>query len=453
MIYNCYKNQYGKFNFIILILSILINFSCEHIPSKPIVKYDSKESQICIIQTDTAAHDSAYISIGNLFNQVIPIKDTINISVGEVFKSLDQIKVAYQLATHEYKFDICIHTSRTNDTTFIYKYKPFEIEPINIAQVISGQCCKLYDVNYKRNYFGKIRKWIFKNDLTPDSAIIERTNSILRQFNYSWTNEYSAISGKVPIVKSLSGLNFKFNTKLNGEYFYLYAYPSHHGKSIKSFVESKISTGLIDAHKSVDDVFSCSNSGGSGPNVLFMIGIDKNWKYEVLPVGMVVIDDIAPSIKAKQHSSSRLYSFERVENSIGIINPFWPLNVILEKENILIDIPDISDINSSVHVEYGSFQGNDYLGYNIPFYIAKNGDVKSITIGSHKLNAQSIKNGECIRLHIKGLHIGDNSLPISAIDLRGNVATSSLSIPIVSSRDDNLIDRINDIENRINDLE
>ena len=96
-------------------------------------------------------------------------------------------------------------------------------------------------------------------------------------------------------------------------------------------------------------------------------------------------------------------------------------------------------------------------------YISINGDVKSVTIGSHKLDVHSIKNGECIRLHMKKLHIGDNSLPLSAIDSRGNMSTSSLSIPIVSIRNnssyhenddyDDLEDRISDLESRMEDLE
>ena len=60
-------------------------------------------------------------------------------------------------------------------------------------------------------------------------------------------------------------------------------------------------------------------------------------------------------------------------------------------------------------------------------------------------------------------HIGDNSIPLSAIDSRGNIATSSLSIPIVSIRNnssyhdnddyDDLEGRISDLESRMDDLD
>ena len=457
------KTHNNKYALGALFFVLVINISCEHIPTKPIVEYDSDNSKVKVIQTDTAAHDSAYISIGNIYKKVLPIKDTINISVREALNSLNQIEVAYQLATQDYQFDINVHTTRTNDTTFIYKYKPFDIKPINVAQVMSGQCRGLYDVNHKRDYHGKIRQWIFKKDLTPDSSIIERTNSILRQFNYSGKNEYSAINEATPIVTSLSGMTFKFNAQLEGEYFYLYAYPSQSGTPIKSFVESKITKGLVDAHKSVNEVFSCSNSGGSGPNVIFLIGIDKNWKYVALPVGIVVIDDIAPHINAIGYAPTRYRGLLGYSNYNNSSSPSWPRYVTLKSQNMQINIPDISGLTSSVSISYGNFEGNDYFGYNIPFYISVDGDVKSITIGSHKLDALSIKSGECIRLHMKKLHIGDNSLPLSAIDSRGNIATSSLSIPVVSLRNntsyhdnddyDDLEDRISDLESRMDDLE
>jgi hypothetical protein len=130
---------------------------------------------------------------------------------------------------------------------------------------------------------------------------------------------------------------------------------------------------------------------------------------------------------------------------------------------MVINIPDLSSsITSSVSVSYGSFEGNDYFGYNIPFYVSVYGDVQSLTIGSHRLNGSSIKNGECIRLHIRGLHTGDNSLPLTAVDSRGNKSTSSLSIPLVTIQNnqsyqdddyDDLEDRISDLESRLDDLD
>ncbi len=457
------KNDY--FHFIWVLMMLITYTSCEHIPTKPIVEYDSDKSVIQIFQTDTAAHDSAFISIGSIYQSVIPIKDTVNISITGTIKKLNQIEVAYKLATNDNTFDVTVRTSRTNDTTFHYRYNTFDIKPINVAEVVSGPCCGFYDVNNRRDYHGKIRQWIFKNDLSPDSSVIETANSILRQFNYSGKNEYSALNNSIPVVNSLSGLKFRFKAQLDGDFFYLYAYSCSSGKPIKSFVESKITKGLSDAYHSVDNEFACSNEGGSGPNVLFLVGIDKNWKHEALPVGIIVIDDIAPEIYARGHMPTRyrslMGSYYNYDNSNSLS---WSKTITLPKQNMVINIPNLStSISSSVSISYGNFEGNDYFGYNIPFYVSISGDIQSLTIGSHKLNGNSIKNGECIRLHIKSLRIGDNALPLSAIDSRGNRSTGSLSIPIVAIRNntydrddddyDDLEDRVSDLESRLDDLD
>jgi len=450
---------------LLVLMMLITNTSCEHIPTKPVVKYDSEKAMIQVIQTDTAAHDSAFISIGSIYQSVIPIKDTVSLSITGTIKNLNQIEVAYKLATHNNTFDVTVRTSRTSDTIFHYRYNTFDIKPINVAEVVSGPCRGFYDVNNRRDYHGKIRQWIFNNNLSPDSSVIETANSILRQFNYSGKNEYSALNNSIPIVNSLSGLKFRFNAQLEGDFFYLYAYSCSSGKPIKSFVESKITKGLSDAHHSIGDEFACSNNGGSGPNVLFLVGINKNWKYEALPVGIIVVDDIAPEIRARGHMPTRyrgLYnSYYDYGNGSSL---YWSKTITLPRQNMVINIPNISaSISSYVSVSYGNFEGNDYSGYNIPFYVSISGDVLSLTIGSHRLNGSSIKNDECIRLHIRGLHTGDNSLPLTAVDSRGNKSTSSLSIPLVTIRNnpsyhddedyDDLEDRISDLESRLDDLD
>lgn len=447
---------------LLVLMMLITNTSCEHIPTRPIVKYDSDKAVIQVIQTDTAAHDSAFISIGSIYQSVIPIKDTVSLSITGTIKKLNQIEVAYKLATHDNTFDVTVRTSRTSDTIFHYRYNTFDIKPINVAEVVSGPCRGFYDVNNRRDYHGKIRQWIFNNNLSPDSSVIEAVNSILRQFNYSGKNEYSALNNSIPIVNSLSGLKFRFKAQLEGDYFYLYAYSCSSGKPIKSFVESKITKGLSDAHHSIGDEFACSNNGSSGPNVLFLVGIDKNWKYEALPVGIILVDDIAPEISARGYIPTRYrgsYYIYGGESSLS-----WSKAITLPRQNMVINIPNISaSISSYVSVSYGHFEGNDYFGYNIPFYVAISGDVQSLTIGSHRLNGSSIKNDECIRLHIRGLHTGDNSLPLTAVDSRGNKSTSSLSIPLVTIRNnpsyhndddyDDLEDRISDLESRLDDLD
>lgn len=444
------------------VLYTLSSCSFEHVLSLPVVHYNSETAELLIVQTDTMAQDTVIINFEGLYSKTLLVKDTLSFNLNKIVKEFDQIQFAYNLATHNNKQTFSVQTSRTNDTVFIYSYNTKDIVPINVATAMSGNCVGLYDVNYKRNYRNKIRLWLFKKKLNPDSLLIENINSLIRQFNYSGHNEYAKISGNPPILKTLKGTMYRFNVNMPGKYFYLYA--AQDENSIRSFIEKKISEGLKDAQTSTSERFICKQSGKGGPNCLFMVGIDENWKYTIVPLGVVFVDNMAPKFTRGHRSNNRLYpSYSLSGLSSSGSSSSWPSRIYLKSQNVLVNFPEPpTPLTSSVSISYGSFEGNDYFGYNIPFYIDVTGDIQIITIGTHKLDAKKVRSGECIRLNMKGLHIGDNSIPLSAIDLRGNKSTSSLSISIVSHRNDSSYDdndyddldsRISDIERRLDDLE
>ena len=92
------KERYNYCHSIWVLMILITNASCEHIPTKPIVEYDSDKAVIQIIQTDTAAHDSAFITIGDVYEEVVSIKDTIWLSVENTLKKQNQIEIAHKLA-------------------------------------------------------------------------------------------------------------------------------------------------------------------------------------------------------------------------------------------------------------------------------------------------------------------------------------------------------------------
>lgn len=430
----------------------LLSCSIEYVPSLPNIHYDSETAELLIIQTDTMARDTAIIIFEGFYNKSIPIKDTIALNLNKIVKRFDQVEFAYNLATQNNKIKFSVQTSRTTDTVFTYSYSCQDIAPINVATVVSGNCISLYDVNYNRNYRDKIRLWIFKNNLNPDSLLIENMNSLMKQFNYSGHNEYAKIPGNPPILKTLKDTKYKFNVNVPGKYYYLYA--AQDENSIRSFIEKKISEGLKDAQTSTSEVFTLNQFGKDGPNCLFMIGIDENWKYTTVPLGLVFVDNMAPKllVRGQGHRFGKaIYSRDLYSELSGYCSSdLWPNKIYLKSQNVLVKLPELpTSLTSSVSISYGEFEGNDYFGYNIPFYIDVNGDVQTITIGEHKIDAKKVKNGECIRLQIKGLHTGDNSLELSATDIRGNKSISSLSILLVPIRNKSSYD---DLDSRISDI-
>ncbi len=434
-------------------------------PAHPLITYDEDLIRVNFIQVDTLAHDTAYVSIGEIVYDSLRIKDSLFYSVKKALGSLDQKILAYNLIKNKNELLINVQTKRGIDTSFIYKYKEFDIIPTKTAKVISGPCVGLYDVNNKRDYHKSIRTWMFDNGISPDSLMIEKMNSLMRQFNYSGWNEYSVYKTDIPILKNLDNQHFRFDADISGDYFYLYV-----GRNIDrmlSFIKEKVSQDFKGAVKSTNALFTCNNKYASGPNVLFLIGIDKNWNYEILPVGFVIIDKEAPEIYpiGLKSNSYRSFIFDKDNISLSYIS--WPDCLRLNKSKIHINIPKQNNpITASVSIKYGNFLGDNYFGYDIPFYINKKGDLKTLTIGRKTISASSIVNGYSIRIHFRSLNIGDNQIKISASDIRGNTSSTTMPIPTVYARRNNykynyddddkyddLEDRINELEDRLDDIE
>lgn len=450
-------------NLLFTLSFLLIFYACSFEPSLPVIKYNSEAEELVFIQRDTAVHDTAFISIKGIYEDTLPIKDTIKFHLRDKIDDSNIIDLAYNLATQNNKQDVSIRTTRTNDTIVTFTHKNIDIVPVKIAKVISGDCTELVDVNNNRDYKEKIRLWIFQNNITPDSILVEKMNSFMRQFHYSGHKEF-APKESVVIVKSIKDRKYKFDVDVPGKYFYLYA--TNDVNSIKPFVEKKISGGFKDASSSPKNDFICNQEGKTGPNCLFMIGIDENWKYEIYPLAFVIVDDVTPTISAYSDASTLFRGGIASEPEIN-----WPRNMYFCKQNIFVNMPRQSkyDITAFVSIHSGSFQGDDYYGYNIPFEISSRGDVESITIGGHRLSGnmlnkkdreryleETIEKQKWTKLRINGMHIGNNSIPITATDSRGNTSTSYLEIKLVATHTapyDELDGRINDIENRLDDLE
>lgn len=453
--------KYSVFKYICLSIILSAIISCKFEPVLPVIQYNYENSKLTIIQTDQSASDTAFVKIAGILDREIVVKDTTQISIGELLKKEDSYKVAYYLFNNNNILNISVTCPRGIDTTFQYKFSLSEIKPIKVANVISGHCMGLYDVNYKRDFVKGIRQWLFKSHITPDDNMIVGMNNILRSMKRSGKNEYSPLSSNIPIVSDISNMKFRFGIDMPGDYFYLYSFPCKTGKPINSFIEKKITDNFSGASNTPNDLISCSNRGDEGPNILFLVSIDKNWKYELLPVGLIIIDKDGPiiyqdAIGAYSFSTQMAYS-----EFIGGNDTSWPKYTVINRQNMLVHIPDIPSIDSYVSISTGHFQGDDYFGYNVPFNINTKGDVKTVRIANHIINIDdSYYCKKNVRIKFRSLHTGDNYIPVTATDIRGNTSKKNIHIRLVPIRNnyrnnnyDDLEDRINDLESRVEELE
>ena len=431
------KESIGTIFFYSIITSCLFCACKDKMPSCPNITFDNDSSAVYIVQTDTLAKDTAFISIDGYKVDSLIVKDSISLSIKNQIKKIDQLKLAYDLATNNNKVGINVCTKRGIDTTFIYTYKRVKVKPILTAMVVSGNCIGLCNTNANRDYHKKIREWIFDKKISPDSSLIERMNNLMKQLNSSTYQEYSPINSNIPVIRGFNNQFFQFNTSLEGDYFYLYA--CKYGKQIKSFIKEKITNDFSGATSSPLSPMKCSNHGSTGPNWLLLIAINKDWTYKILPVGCVIIDNKAPEIYCEKNLQFYPSTITLLRQSLNNFSNSctWSPYIILKDFNIKLNLPASFKMNitSYISVKCGDFQGNEYYGYDVPFYIYKfmdkNDDLESITIGSKLIHANTIVNNKLIRVHLSSLKLGDNEVPVRAVDKRGNVSTSSISIPMV----------------------
>lgn len=451
-------NHLNKLKYLsIAIVFTLLSCNSWNRPLQPLVSLDDTGLKLFLIQTDTTAHDTAIVSLNNKLNKRVIIKDSIKLNLLELIKEVSAVECAYNLCLNN-NLIVNVKTQRGLDTTLNIKWHHINIEPVKIAKVLTGECIGFRDGNDSTRYIKSIRKWLFENGLSPDSTVIAKMSYYIRQFNYTGKEEFTKLDGEIPIISSIENESFRFNTELEAQHFYLIAFQK--GKEILPFIKEKVLMGLSDSNSSTEKPFRCSNKPKQGLNILSIVGIDNNGEYKIQPVGLVIIDKKGPIIKSAGYmggSFENMLQYDHVVNELRKDNKPLKTNnqdIIFEKQNIKILVPkNYFNIESFGIISYGNFEGNHNNGYNIPFKIECEGDLKKLIIDGNIISNEQIKNSRFIRVKIRHLDYGDNEIKISAEDKRGNITNSSISIYVRRIRRYYHVEKYNNLESRIEDLE
>jgi hypothetical protein len=226
---------------------------------------------------------------------------------------------------------------------------------------------------------------------------------------------------------------------MQADYFYLVGVRNN--DELNEFIESKIISNFQDAKTSVDQIERVSvkpNYGGE--HYVMLIGINRNWTYQVDPIGVYCIDNMPPSLF---FSNSRMYipDFSNKSNDCT-----FQCNDV----KININIKDIYKpiYKGEVDVSYGKFQGYG-MWLSVPYTITWSGDVKYVRIINPKFprwDDAGYPKRLVIDTHKKQspykvafytyLSTGDNFIPVEVEDNYGNVHTLELSIPTERIKDD-----------------
>ena len=323
--------------------------------------------------------------------------------------------IALLLARNKGNININLSISATCDTNFVFHVDTNEVYQ-HKATVIAGICAATTINSESPNAEYDIIRWLYRKNLNNlNDSVINNVRLYLNELNRTSYNEYIS-NQKIPVVNSLKGIDYKINSDLKADHYYLFACKKE--KDIEDFVEEMVSLKFESSVKSLNQIMPCFRSSDtSGLACIFLVGIKKDWSYQIVPIGLICIDNIKPSIGECEllESSEEDNSYFQFENH--------KIKVISNAQ-----IPVVS---GNIDIKLGYFEGRGHY-INVPFTFSFRGDVKTIVVHQNKTQSESIDlSDKSSPYHTKInvlLGTGENFIPIDAIDALGNKTSYDLEI-------------------------
>lgn len=342
---------------------------------------------------------------------------------------------AYEIATKGY-LPIRFTIESQLDTTIKVRINSESVTGNDFAKILTGPCLKVAPKGVSVNQEREIKKWLYNQGTHIDEATIHKMAEISNALSSSSYNEFVPEEGEtLPILTSFQNVQYKISTDIKADYYYLFAGTSY--SEINDFIAEVVSQNFVYANESNAANFHCFSSQDKGGILLIsLIAVNKDWSKKIVPLGLVVIDNIKPSVISDNIGTSGIESMLSGHNSKqgDLVN-----QIMLNELNARISLPaDIPETDGFVFIETGQFRGD-----NAQFSITYRGDVESMTIkreihrsyswlrpGSKTITFTNQKSPIHLTYALD-LAIGDNYIPITVKDKRGNVTEYSYHIEMV----------------------
>ena len=309
--------------------------------------------------------------------------------------------------------------------------------------------CKKNEVRYSET---QIKKWLYTNNLQLSPLDISRMKRIADGLNLSSDDVLVGQPGKdISILKDLKGQRFKVTSNLKADYYYLFA--ANNYKEIDDFIADVVSIDYQNSARTLNSPLSCYRGKNSrGLLCVFLIGLNKDWSKDILPLGLVYLDQKAPSIINKgQRKRTAEQSLLDIMSGSSRTNNNSDSNidinrVILEAADkfplmsfselgLTIERPSCSSWgDGSLTISNGSFVGNT-VNFNLEFW----GDVHKMVVELGQTKKELILSDKTSPYTYNcwlPLNIGDNNILITAYDRFGNSSWTHYYIKMVRINDE-----------------
>lgn len=430
---------------------------------------------ICLSYNDTTPivlHFNDLDSISTNSNDTFSVKNIID------KVSLDKDKryeVAYNYCLKGY-YPLHIKVSDKKgellaDTTIKIKFPFIKGKYVEETTVLKGNLCPyiLYN-SYNGDRKQPIRGWLFDNGHSLDSLLISKMEGITNYLcGIAYPTYCLSTKHSVPRFGSIQTQCVSVKSNLHADRYFLIAASSETPlvEEIRKIIIDKERKGLVCNHGIVTGVPINASELENDVSV-FIVGVNNNGNYSIIPVGVYIIDHNEPTLRkgiAQNDVFKNLYAERNAPHDVNyyshIYFNFRNLGFIIShKLNLKID--------GNAVLSYGNFEGNGVDGYDVPFSLNSAGDIKTIEIYRTKGNQWGLRPGKktinvdgktLSNYHfdfILSLRIGDNYVPIVVTDMRGNKTKIDYHIPtsrIVSDNSNNYDEDYDDIRSKYDELE
>lgn len=378
------------------------------------------------------------ISIDDI-NFKIPIKGNQNISFIEILKANSEChnSIAYKLASNNGQIKIGLILPEVCDTVVNYRYGVSNVYQYT-CEVKEGICAPLSGAYSQINTESDIIKWLYRNGYNNVSdSILDNIRLYIQDLNRTEYKKYST-KYEIPVVSSLKDINYEILSDMRADYYYLFACQNE--QQIEDFVEEVISLKFEGAEQTLSSPLVCyRDPNTSGMSCITLIGIDSNWSYKIVPVGLLCIDTCPPSIGNSNNTNKVGNLIDRNNGDICTSNQF-----LFNNHQLLVTTESpVPTITGRLSVDFGKFQGYGYM-LNVPFTFSFFGDVNKIVVHRTKNKTEEIdvsdKDSPYHTTLSVGLDTGDNYIPIDVFDKRGNKSTYDLKITTERIKEDPVIE-------------
>lgn len=423
--------MFNKLYFIAFVGILFLTFGCSQSTKNGTTKssFDIEIGQNEIsLKGDSSQVCTLIITIGDDIQFENSVKGNQTISYLEMLKIKPDLynQIAYYLATNSGNIKIGLNIQNICDTTINYRYNVANTYEL-VGNAVEGICAPLHGAFAQANVETDIIKWLYRNGYNniADSTIND-IRLYIQDLNRTEFKQYQT-KDEIPVIASLKDIDYRINSDMKANYYYLFACQNEN--QIDDFVEDMVSLKFEGAENSLNNPLLCYRSPATnGLACIMLIGINSDWTYQIVPIGLISIDNIKPTI-GKLASRDGGYSNSK----------FLFKNHQIEV-NSKSSLPSIS---GHLSIDYGKFQGYGYM-LNVPFTFTFSGDVSTIVVHRTKKLIEEIdishkESPYHVTLNI-GLDTGDNYIPIEVIDKRGNKTSYDLKITTEQIKDNPVIE-------------